>query len=114
MVKKTGPTNEQLRLLISELSKDKTPFWQRIVNDLNKSTRTRRSVNLSRINRFAKTGETIVVPGKVLGAGELKHKLTIVAFDFSASAKDKIKTIGGTIMSLKELHDKKKVGRIIG
>ncbi len=114
MVKRTGPTNDELRQLINKLGKDKTPFWKRIAKDLSRPTRSRRSINLSRINRFTKSGETVVVPGKVLGAGELKHKLSVAAFEFSESAVKKIKEAGGDIMSINDLHDKKRIGRIIG
>jgi len=114
MVKRTGPTNEHLQALIRTLGKDKKPIWKRIAKDLARPTRIRRVVNLKRINRHTKTGETIIVPGKVLGIGELKHKLTIAAWQFSDSASKKIKAAGATAVSIKELYDKGKIGRIIG
>ena len=36
---------------------------------------------------------------KILGAGELKKKLTLKGFTFSASAKREIEKIGGSIIS---------------
>lgn len=114
MVKRTGPTSTPLRLLITELSKDKTPFWQRVSYELNRSERRRREVNLSSINRNSESGETVIVPGKVLGSGELKHKVTIAALKFTAGAVKKIKEAGAEHMTLKELHAKKKTGRILG
>ena len=44
------------------------------------------------------------LPLKVLGAGDLKKKLHVVAGAFSASAKSKIEAAGG---SCKEASDKK-------
>lgn len=114
MVKRTGPTNEHLKSLINVLKKDPKPFWKRIAKDLSKPTRSRRVVNLKRINDHTKKGEVIVVPGKVLGIGELDHKLTIAAWDFSKAALNKIKNANSTAISIKELYDKKKIGRIIG
>lgn len=114
MVKRTGPTNEHLKELIRTLSRDKKPIWKRVAMDLSKSARTRREVNLKSINENTKSGETIIVPGKVLGTGSLNHKLTIAAWRFSDSALSKIKEAKGEAISIKELYDKKKTGRIIG
>lgn len=114
MGKRTGPTNNTLRLLISEFNKDKTAFAQRLAYELSRSERKRREVNLSIINRNTESGETVVIPGKVLGSGELKHKLTIAALKFTEGALKKIKEAGAEHMTLNELHAKKKTGRIIG
>jgi large subunit ribosomal protein L15 len=40
-------------------------------------------------------------PFKILGSGELKAKLDIEAHAFSASAKEKIESVGGTIKEIK-------------
>ena len=40
-------------------------------------------------------------PYKVLGSGELKSKLNVEAHAFSASAKEKIESVGGTIKEIK-------------
>ena len=119
-MKRTGPTNQQLRKLVDDLrdlaSKDNTKIWTRIANDLEKSTRNRRVVNLSRINRFVKENESIIVPGKVLGSGILDHKVTVAAFNFSKSAVEKINK-NGSCLSIKELIEKNPTGkgiRIIG
>lgn len=41
------------------------------------------------------------VPYKILGNGELKTKLNVEAHAFSASAKEKIESLGGTIKEIK-------------
>lgn len=110
MVKRTGPTNLQLQQLIRELKKksieDKVGLWKRIAVDLEKPTRQRRIVNISRINRFCNDNETIVVPGKVLSEGELSKKVNIAAFSFSESAKDKIEKASAQLMTIQELMKK--------
>lgn len=120
-MKRTGPTNPILQSLIQEL-KDKgrehsLSLWRRIAIDLEKPTRQRRVVNLSSISRYTKENETIIVPGKVLGAGDLSHKLTISAFQFSDGAKEKIEKAGAKIVPLLELSKENPSGkgiRIIG
>lgn len=120
-MKRTGPTNIYTLKLISELKKkaieEDIALWKRIAEDLEKPTRKRRAVNLSRISRYTKENETIVVPGKVLGSGELTHKLTISALNFSSGAIEKIKQANAKVVTLNELMQddpKGKKIRIIG
>ena len=114
-MKPTGPTNPHLKDLIKELKtlsiKNKVGIWKAIAKELEKPTRNRRKVNLSKIDRIAKDKELIVVPGKVLGNGELKKDITIAAYQFSESAEQKVKNK----LTIKELmsKDPKKI-RIIG
>ena len=116
-MKRTGPTNEYTRNLIQELKKhsssQKTNFWKSIASNLEKSTRQRRKVNLSKINKLTKENEIIIVPGKVLGSGNLTKKVTVAAFQFSDTAKDKIKD-HLTIPQLLEKSPTGKGVRIIG
>jgi len=114
-------TNEHLRSLVEELKKKAietdVKLFKRIAVDLEKPTRNKRVVNLSRINRFTKENEFIVVPGKVLGSGDLDHALTIAAYQFSTSALDKIngsKSKALTINDLIKDQIKGKKIRIIG
>jgi len=111
MAKRTGPTNVQLQGLIQELKKkaiqENAPIWKRIASDLERPTRSRRIVNLSRLNRFTKDAEIVIVPGKVLGSGALDHKLTIAAFDFSQGAVEKLKSQNCDVLSIMELMNKK-------
>ncbi len=107
MAGRTGPSNPILLRLIMELKKrsreQNANIWRRVANDLEKSTRQRRIVNLSSISRYTKANEIVVVPGKVLGAGDLQHKITISAFQFSNGAKEKIEKVGAKIVPLLEL-----------
>lgn len=119
-MRKTGPTNPNMRKLIADLrslgTKEKVKMWKRIAQELEKPTRSRREVNIRRINRATKKDETIIVPGKVLSAGELDHKVNVAAWKFSEAAKQKINK-SGKAMSIQELiktNPKGKKVRIIG
>lgn len=87
-------TNTQLLDLISGLKKQsrekQVPLWRDIALRLERPTRQCHEVNLSRINRYTKEKDLILVPGKVLGAGELDHQLTVAALGFSGSAKARL------------------------
>jgi large subunit ribosomal protein L18e len=108
MVKRTGPTNENLRSLINNLKKEKMGFWRAIAKNLEKPRRIRRTVNLSRINRNTKKGDKVIIPGKILGSGELSHDLTIIALEFSEAAKLKIKKSGSDLISIRDFYESKK------
>jgi len=95
----------------------KAPLWTRIAKELARPTRQKRVVNISRLNRYTKANDVIVVPGKVLGSGSLGHSLTVAAHSFSNSAKIAIEQAKGkaiTINELIKLQPKGKNVRIIG
>jgi large subunit ribosomal protein L18e len=113
--------NEQLKGLIQELKKksieEKVKIWKRIASDLEKPTRNRRIVNLSKIDKYTKDNETIIVPGKVLGSGDLNKKITIAAYSFSEQALDKIKDANAKALNIEEIMKSNPKGnkiRIIG
>jgi large subunit ribosomal protein L18e len=106
-MKRTGPTNIVLRKLIRNLKKasrdNKVPLWGYVAELLERPSRKRIVVNLSRINRFAEEGETIIVPGKVLGSGLLTKKVKVAALSFSEKALEKIKVAGGEALTIEDL-----------
>jgi large subunit ribosomal protein L18e len=114
MVKRTGPTNLELNSLIEELKQKSlengVKLWKRLAKDLQKPSRQRRIINIYKINKYAREGETIVVPGKVLNMGELDKKVDIAAFSFSDKVKHKINMVAKTL-SIKELMEKNPEGK---
>ena len=120
-MRKTGPTNIHTQALIADLKKqshtEKAPLWTRVAKELARPTRQRRAVNLSRINRYTKANEIVIVPGKVLGSGTLAHSLTVAAHSFSGSAKTAIEQAKGKAITITELMKQQPKGqkvRIIG
>ncbi len=113
--------NPELVELIRELkmkSKEhKAPIWRDIAERLERPLRVWPEVNVSRLERYANDGETIIVPGKVLGSGVLTKKVTVAAWKFSRSAREKIEKAGGRVISIRELMDENPRGtnvRIMG
>ena len=119
-MKRTGPTNYQLQKLIQELKQksieSEAAIWNRVARDLEKPTRVRRIINLYKIDKCAKEGETVIVPGKVLGTGLLNHHVRVAAFDFSKQALEKINQKGQaiTIIELLKENPTGKNVRILG
>src|SRR5947208_1645648 len=89
-MKQRRPTNPELLEAIGYLMKAgrqyQTPLWITIASFLGKSHRTRIVLNLGQVSRHVREGEVVAVPGKVLGSGLPKEKLTIAAFKFSPPA----------------------------
>ncbi len=113
---RTGPTNIHLQSLIADLkhlgSKENASLWKRLASELEKPTRSRREVNIDKINKCTRENETAVVPGKVLSNGELTKKITVSAFNFSAKAKEKINKSGKAI-TIRELMKNSSKGKRI-
>lgn len=66
--------------------------WLEVGKSLSTPRRKRISINLEKINEDSKTGDLIVVPGKVLSQGEIESgkKIKIIAMNFSENAKEKL------------------------
>lgn len=95
MVKRTGPTNSEIQKILLDLkilhSETKDGFWKKLIKELDKPSRQKTAVNISKINRFTKEGDFVVVPRKLLSSGDLNHKVTLVTTSLSQSAKEKLK-----------------------
>ena len=100
-------TNVQKLMLIRYLKKlsreNNARIWRYVAELLQRPRRNKVEVNISKINRYTKEGDLVVVPGKVLGAGILDHPVTIAALAYSESARRKILEAGGQILSIEEL-----------
>lgn len=120
-MKKTGSTNivlrKTIRLLYKYSREYNAPIWRAVAEELEKPSRRRRVVNIGRINRYTTEGDTVIVPGKVLGLGNLKHSITVAAIGFSKTALEKIKSAGGKpihIVDLVKMNPKGSNVKIIG
>ena len=118
MAKRTGPTNRELKDLIDLLiKKTENKIWKRVTKELSKPTRIRPKANLSKIDKHSKDKETILVPGTVLGTGELTKNITIAAYKFSKAAQEKINKAKSKSITIEELLKNNPKGekiRIIG
>lgn len=111
VIPETKTTNKFLFDTIRDLKKLSTKtgekVWRAVATKLAATASQRPQVNLSKIDKYAKEGETIIIPGKVLGDGILSKKITIVGFKASASAVEKIEKSGSTFIEIKNYISKK-------
>ena len=107
-------TIEGLHLASKE---NKAPIWDAVARLLNKPSRRRHEVNLFLIERNLRKGELAVIPGNVLGEGDITKPVTVAALRFSREAEEKIRKAKGAVMSIEELVEKHPKGqkvRILG
>jgi large subunit ribosomal protein L18e len=106
----TGPSNYYTRKLIRDLWKTQIKIWKTVSKKLSGPRRNKVKANLYRINKNTKKNDVIVVPGKILGMGELDHPLTIACLEFSKSAKKKVESSGSKLISIEELLEENPKG----
>ncbi len=102
---------DKRRLYISNLlrrtsNQYNAPIWRRVRELIMKPRRRRISVNISKLNRYTKEGDIVVVPGKVIGSGYIDHKIIVGAYSFSLTARNKLVEAGCEVMKIEELVNK--------
>jgi large subunit ribosomal protein L18e len=102
---------QMVRLLKQASIKNDAPIWSKLAKLALKTSSSRRVVNLTKINDVTKENDVIVVPGKVLGTGNVLHKVTLSSFSISNSAAKKIIESGGKIISFSEMIEKFPTGK---
>ncbi len=99
-------SNPNLVRLIDDLLKasaeNEAKVWKEIAERLAKPLRNYAEVNVGKLERYGMEGEMVLVPGKILGSGELSKPLTVAAWRFSQSAREKIERAGGKCISFFE------------
>ena len=91
-------TNPVLRKNITKLEeagrKNDAPVYTKVAEELKKTDKNRTEVNISKIQRHAEEGDTVLVPGKVLGSGRMDKDVKVAAFSFSRSAMEVLDDAG--------------------
>ena|SRR3989344_3704849 len=100
IIGKRLPRKQDPYIVETVLAAKKKEKWQTIAQIVSGSRRRYSAVNLKRIDAEAAEGDTIVIPGKVLGSGELSKRLRVCALYFSSSAINKIKHSHGEAIRL--------------
>ena len=92
--------------------KNEAPIWSKLADlALKSSSSSKRTVNLTRINKITKENDVLFVPGKILGTGNLSHKITLSSFSISTTARNKIIKSGGNVMAYSDMIKKFPTGK---
>jgi len=101
---KTNPNLEELIVELKRLSRvNEAPIWRTIARKLEKPSRVWAEVNIASIDRLAKPKESILIAGKLLGAGTISKPVNVAAYSASESAIKKVENAGGKFMNITEL-----------
>lgn len=76
--------------------------WIEVASVLASLSKNKAILNLDYVNKNAKEGDIIVVPGKVLSMGELDKKIKVVALNASKTAVEKINNAKSTFVTILE------------
>lgn len=108
-------TNQLVISMVKDLrqasSKNKAPIWSKLAQMAQKPNIARRVVNIAKLNNVTSDNDVIVVPGKVLGTGNISHKITLCSFSISTTAAKKIIDAGGKIINHSEMISKFPTGK---
>lgn len=108
-------TNQVVIHMAKDLKKASTkndaPIWAKLAEYALKPSIARRDLNLNRIEQLTKDNDTVVFPGKVLGTGNISHKITLFSFSISESAANKIIEKGGKIINHSDLIEQNPTGK---
>jgi large subunit ribosomal protein L18e len=112
---KTRDKNPILKELIEDLCRKDKPLMKTLAKRLNKPRRQRYEVNLYKLEKFADPKETVVVPGIVLGSGNVTKAFRVAALKFSGDARKKIEKAGGKCIDMEDfVREPAKKVRIMG
>ncbi len=101
---KTNPIIGETVKALQALSYEReAPIWEDVAKRLSKGTRRMPEVNVGRIGKSTSAKDQVLIPGKVLGSGDLEHAVTVAGMGFSARAVEKITKAGGECIDLMEL-----------
>ena len=99
----TRKSNSELVQTITSLKeasrKNEAPIWKSIAKRLEGPSRNWPVVNVSKLEYNGKKNGKIVVPGKLMGSGNITKKITVSAYSFTKSAAEKIKGAGGKCLT---------------
>ncbi|MBC7114609.1 MAG: 50S ribosomal protein L18e [Archaeoglobi archaeon] len=110
-IRKTNPRLISLiRALRRRSHETGAKIWKDIAERLEGPSRNYAEVNVGKIARYASEGETVLIPGKLLGSGEIDFPVTVAALSFSESARKKIREAGGRCIRIEELMEENPEG----
>ena len=94
--------NDTITFLKIKARENKARIWTVTAEQLSRPRGHRAVLDLSHISRVSKPDALVLVPGKVLASGYIKHPVTVGAFQFTRDARSKIEKAGGKCVGIKD------------
>ena len=101
---KSNPNLVRLIEALKRASRESgAPIWRDIADGLERPSSRWAEVNIGELERVAEAGETVAIPGKLLGGGNITKAVTVASYRCSREAKRKLEGVGGRAISLLDL-----------
>ncbi len=120
-IKSNNKESTVLKETVDELLKvsreSSSVFWRDVAKRINSRRKSYANVNVGKIDKIARDGDIIVVPGSLLGSGYFERKVTIAALRASRGAIQKLSESGAEFKSLVDVAHENPKGtgiRIVG
>ena len=83
---------DMLKVLKKASKENDAPIWAKVADFVQKSRSNQKIVNLTRINQTTEDGNAVVITGKILGTGNISHKVSVSSFSclVKGNAKEKL------------------------
>ena len=78
-----------LKILKKASKENDAPIWEKVADYVQKSRSNQKIVNLKKIEESTEDGNAIIITGKVLGTGNISHKVSVSSFSISNAAAKK-------------------------
>ena len=96
-------SNSELVKTVTYLKKasreNNSQLWKSVALRLEGPSQNWPSVNISKLEFIVNKNSKVLVPGKLLGAGNITKKITVSAYSFTKSARSKVEAAGGKCLS---------------
>lgn len=90
-----------------------SPFWARVAEVSARPKRKKMGVNVGKIAKLTKAGQTVVVADKILAAGKISHAITVASPAISAGAAKTLKAAGCKVVGIEEMKKSNPTGKDI-
>ena len=100
-----------LKILKAASKENDAPIWAKVANYIQKSRSNQKIVNLTKIDQTTEDGNAVVITGKILGTGNISHKISVSSLSISNSAAKKIIESGGEVLQFSEMIQKFPTGK---
>ena len=102
---------DMLKVLKKASKENEAPIWAKVADYVQKSRSNQKIVNLTKIDETTEDGNAIVITGKILGTGNISHKILVSSLSISNSAAKKIIESGGEVLQFSEMIQKFPTGK---
>ena len=81
---------DMLKTLKKASKENNAPIWAKVADYVQKSRSNQKIVNLTKIDQTTEDGNAVVITGKILGTGNILHKVSVSSLSISNSAAKKL------------------------